>query len=102
MAEWMEEAACSGTTLCFVEIPCGSATLREVRQRQAYCRVCPVRDQCLQYGVTSDSVGVWGGVYRPHGNSWRRALQSAPPWAPVRAVAGVEPQSWTRKAAAMA
>lgn len=26
-----------------------------------YCRRCPVRRECLDYGLRTDSVGLWGG-----------------------------------------
>lgn len=27
-----------------------------------YCNSCPVADQCLDFAVRTDSVGVWGGI----------------------------------------
>lgn len=29
--------------------------------RKKYCSRCPVREECLAYGIRTNSVGVWGG-----------------------------------------
>lgn len=28
-----------------------------------FCAECPVRAECLQYGIATKSMGVWGGSY---------------------------------------
>lgn len=30
-------------------------------EAKAICRTCPVKDPCLEYGMRTRSVGVWGG-----------------------------------------
>ena len=31
------------------------------RKARTYCARCPVRERCLEYGLSTGSVGVWGG-----------------------------------------
>lgn len=33
------------------------------------CDTCPVREACLEYGVSHKSQGVWGGVYLEDGRA---------------------------------
>jgi len=39
---------------------------RKDAEWREYCPQCPVRDTCLSAGRDSESVGIWGGVYRFH------------------------------------
>jgi transcription factor WhiB len=42
------------------------AYLRDDAEWRQYCPQCPVRETCLQAARDSESVGIWGGVYRYH------------------------------------
>ncbi len=57
---WVEQAACAevGGDDWFPE---KGGDLG--RRAKAVCRVCPVREPCLDYSLTNDEVfGVWGGL----------------------------------------
>lgn len=32
------------------------------REARVYCDLCPVKPECLQYGIESNAIGVWGGT----------------------------------------
>lgn len=57
---WMKDAACAGS-----EDPRPFMTNRKT-QTQAFidevCSTCPVIVDCFEYGVGTDSIGVWGGT----------------------------------------
>lgn len=38
-------------------------TKKQMAAAREYCAVCPVSEQCLEYGCRTDSVGIWGGVF---------------------------------------
>lgn len=40
------------------------AYLRESAEWREYCPHCPMRETCLEAARDSESVGIWGGVYR--------------------------------------
>jgi len=54
---WMDDAACSGLPVewFFIEIGCSAKKARSV------CATCPVKAECLQYGV-NETEGIWGGT----------------------------------------
>ena len=43
------------------------------RQAKAICAVCPVRPQCLEFGLRTGSSGVWGGLTDRERRELRRA-----------------------------
>jgi WhiB family redox-sensing transcriptional regulator len=55
---WMSLAACRSTPpdLFFAEDPRGQAAAIAV------CKACPVLAECLDYAVTTNSEGIWGGL----------------------------------------
>lgn len=55
--DWMERAACRGTTLDFV-----SEAPLEIAAAKRICRGCPVRFDCLAYAKARRLTGVFGGV----------------------------------------
>lgn len=71
--KWMKEAACAGS-----EDPRPFMTNR-YSQTQAFidevCSVCPVVVECFEYGVGTDSVGVWGGINLPVAHDGRRTAR---------------------------
>lgn len=54
---WMDDAACAqiGTEFFFPEN--GGST----REAKAICAACPVKAQCLAFGMNTDQ-GIWGGT----------------------------------------
>lgn len=59
--EW-EMSACGGLDgrLWFPDASMGGAVPDIVKR---ICRSCDIREDCLQYAVDNDEVGMWGGVY---------------------------------------
>jgi WhiB family redox-sensing transcriptional regulator len=71
---WRVEAACSGVSsdLFFPvgEDPESSAAAKDI------CAVCPVREACLQYAIsTNQTEGVWGGLDANERRRMRRRLR---------------------------
>lgn len=54
---WMNKAECKGQPLELFILEKGYSA----REAQKYCRRCPVRQDCLEYAIRTQSVGVWGG-----------------------------------------
>lgn len=58
--KWMKEAACAGS-----EDPRPFMTNKYSQTRafiEEVCSTCPVIVDCFEYGVGTDSIGVWGGT----------------------------------------
>lgn len=55
---WMQQAVCVGQGDLFF-----SDHMRTVvRKAKLICSTCPVRQQCLDYALKGDELGVWGGL----------------------------------------
>lgn len=65
--KWQHEAACADVDPA-IFFDDGNqpklAYLRENAEWRKHCPQCPVRETCLEAARDSDSVGIWGGVYR--------------------------------------
>lgn len=63
---WAASGACRGIADPEVMFPTAVegtvAYQRQVRQAQAVCAGCPVRTECLEYALTGEDTGVWGGL----------------------------------------
>jgi WhiB family transcriptional regulator, redox-sensing transcriptional regulator len=69
---WRDLAACIGmdTDLFFPRENIGgpqqgkgvSGEKERMRAARETCRVCPVRQECLQYAIEMDCLGIWGGM----------------------------------------
>lgn len=57
--DWQQDAACRGTSpqLFFAE----RFDFLTVSQAQQICAICPVRAECLDYGL-HERDGIWGGL----------------------------------------
>lgn len=65
--KWQHAAACAGLDPAIFFNDGNQpklAYLREDAEWRKHCPTCPVRETCLEAARESDSVGVWGGVYR--------------------------------------
>lgn len=58
MFPYLDDAACRGMDpeLFYAEGGAAIAKMKEV------CAVCPVRQKCLEWAVTREEFGVWGGT----------------------------------------
>ncbi len=60
--EWRDHAACRGQqTALFFPPPGGGAGVVSA-EAVALCRSCPVRSQCLDYAMATQSVGIWAAT----------------------------------------
>jgi WhiB family redox-sensing transcriptional regulator len=55
---WMSRAACRGKDRNIFFPGAG----RQHAEALAICHGCPVRVECLEYALVTDSSGVWGGT----------------------------------------
>ncbi|WP_393075123.1 WhiB family transcriptional regulator [Streptomyces sp. LN704] len=57
--DWRDFAACAGA----YDEMFPSSNPHEIENAKSYCRPCPVREQCLQWALsTNQEFGVWGGL----------------------------------------
>lgn len=71
---WRESAACAGTDNARF-FPAGDED-PHVAEAKAVCAACPVRDECLQYALsTNQTEGVWGGMTGSERRRLRRRLR---------------------------
>lgn len=66
---WQYDAACLGVVartgedpFFHPETPYLGGRVSRVRQAKAFCSMCKVRRECLQFAVNHDCVGVFGGT----------------------------------------
>lgn len=59
---WVSEALCAGvdTEEYFDKYEASVDTATEVDRM---CLACPVTKECFDYGISTESWGVWGGVF---------------------------------------
>jgi len=57
--DWQEHGACVGVDQAIFFPERGESTALA----KAYCRVCPVQDECLDHALAvPEKVGIWGGL----------------------------------------
>lgn len=62
--EWMDQAACEGRDDLGWVVERDKEIFEEAKVlAKAFCRDCPVRGECLKYGISTKSMGIWGGSY---------------------------------------
>lgn len=55
--DW-SEAACKGESLSLFF----SHNAKRIEEAKAFCAVCPIRLQCLNWALDREEHGVWGGL----------------------------------------
>ena len=68
---FFKDALCKGAPQEWF-FPEFSGNHRGIRQAKQLCSTCPVSEQCLAYGMETNSSGVWGGITLDRGNNRRR------------------------------
>lgn len=63
-AGWMIGAMCYGkpTRWWFPQHKDKADDVYNFKVAKRICTTCPVKKQCLEYGITTNSFGVWGGI----------------------------------------
>ena len=61
--EWLQDANCKGASTRVFFIYREDKNQRQ-RREAAYtiCRECVVRQECLDYAIVNNEVGIWGGT----------------------------------------
>ena len=76
---WREQAACRGSDpeLFFpaTDSDWGAPAPTTSHTARALCQRCPVRADCLEAALDSDTYGVWGGTTRSQRRALRRSLR---------------------------
>lgn len=71
---WRDLAACVDTKIDFFDL---GSNQRQERLLE-YCKVCDVRQECLDYAIwTNQSDGVWGGMRPDERKKQRRRVMDA-------------------------
>ena len=58
--DWAKFARCRGADPAMFFPVNGS--YHKVEKLKAYCEPCPVREQCAEWGIRHEHLGVWGGL----------------------------------------
>jgi hypothetical protein len=53
-----------------------------VRRAKKICKDCPVKQECLEYAIATDCVGIWGGMDTNERRAYARGIISAALWIP--------------------
>jgi WhiB family redox-sensing transcriptional regulator len=69
MLDWQDDALCAQTAPDMFTPVTGESTTTPKK----ICALCTVRTQCLEYALTHDVEGIWGGTTRRE----RRKLTNA-------------------------
>ncbi len=74
---WRAAAACKDLdTELFFPNGEGEGLQSQVEQARRVCTSCPVRDECLDFALTTrQEDGVWGGLTEEERRRWRRRMQ---------------------------
>jgi hypothetical protein len=79
---WLSEALCAGTDteLYFDKYELDQDVARQIDRQ---CLSCPVIKECFDYGVKTESFGVWGGVFLNDGklDNVRNSHKTQETWA---------------------
>lgn len=59
---WMDEALCKGVDPDVFFPVSAKDEADEARHAKSICAQCPVREACLDYAITYDERGIWGGT----------------------------------------
>jgi WhiB family redox-sensing transcriptional regulator len=72
--EWQDHANCKGANADLFFPERGAST----RAAKAICRECLVRDECLEFAITTgEKFGIWGGMSERERRRVRRERQLA-------------------------
>jgi len=71
MYEWMSDALCVeiGTDIFFPADP------NNWREAKIACAMCPVSNECLEYALKENVLGIWGGTTDKERQRLRREMR---------------------------
>lgn len=77
--DWRHEAACQHVDPdLFFPIGAGPAAAAREREAKQVCNLCPVRQSCLQWAISTNVDGVWGGTSEQERRSLSRRARTRP------------------------
>lgn len=65
--DWQPRAACK-TAPGEIFFPDDQRHDENLKAAKVYCNMCPVQPQCLDYALTRNELGIWGGTTEPERN----------------------------------
>ncbi len=73
--DWREHAACRDTDPdLFFPVGTTGPAIEQIENAKAVCRVCDVRQACLDYALTTNQdSGIWGGTSEEERRKLRKA-----------------------------
>jgi WhiB family redox-sensing transcriptional regulator len=83
--EWVYRARCKDEDPeLFFPVGAAGPSVLQVEMAKAICRLCEVRDECLEWALsTGQDAGVWGGLSEDERRALRRARRRGQAWMPV-------------------
>jgi len=69
---WHQYGACRGKPTAWWFPPRGSFEETTTQSALALCDICPVRQQCLAWGLAHEWIGIWGGTSERERKKLRR------------------------------
>lgn len=70
--DWMSQGACQREDPeLFFPIAAGGPALEQIRTAKRVCLCCPVRPECLSFGLKTTQDGIWGGTTREERSAMR-------------------------------
>jgi WhiB family redox-sensing transcriptional regulator len=75
VGDWRDRAACRDEDPeLFFPVGDGAGAQDQIARAQAVCERCPVRQQCLDFALsTGQDAGIWGGLTAAQRRSRRRS-----------------------------
>jgi WhiB family redox-sensing transcriptional regulator len=84
-SDWRADSACrTADPDLFFPVAGGTAASKQIAKAQRICAGCPVKEQCLDYAMsTHEPAGIWGGTTPDERVRVRRARHRRVPQKPV-------------------
>ena len=73
---WQREAACRGLSLAESQAIFFPSRGDSIDEARAICRRCPVTDECLDFALANNCIGVWAGTSDRQRRLLRRRVRS--------------------------
>lgn len=74
--EWKQSACAKAKDVDFFPEP-GREYPRRVMEAKSVCKACPIQMQCLEYALTNEDHGIWGGLGPAERETMRRSRRAS-------------------------
>jgi len=75
---WQREAACRGLSLAESQAIFFPSRGDSIDEARAICGRCPVTEECLQFALANNCIGVWAGTSDRQRRKLRRSARANP------------------------